>query len=99
MATAWAAGSTVDHLTTRRPQYSVGFSLSEATAAAVDLIPAHVWTPAYDTDGAELKPCDGAWLAELTGLIDLTEWPPGMRVSDGVRHIGHAGEPGWHVSS
>jgi hypothetical protein len=61
----------------RRVQYSVGFGLSEATAAAVDLIPAQVWTPAYDADG---RVRDAAWVAELTGLIDLTDWPPGMRV-------------------
>jgi hypothetical protein len=61
----------------RRLRYSVGFTLTETTAAAVDLIPAHAWTPAYDAEG---KVRDGAWVAELTGLIDLTEWPPGMRV-------------------
>jgi hypothetical protein len=61
----------------RRLQYSVGFGLSEITAAAADRIPKHVWTPAYNADG-EVR--DGAWVAELTGLLDLTEWPPGMRV-------------------
>lgn len=61
----------------RRLQYSVGFTLTHSTAAAVDRIPEHVWTPAYDADG---KVRDGAWVAELTGLIDLTGWPPGMRV-------------------
>ncbi|GAB3474303.1 IS1380 family transposase [Amycolatopsis cihanbeyliensis] len=61
----------------RRLQYSVGFGLTETTAAAADLIPAHVWTPAYDADG---QVRDGAWVAELTGLLDLTDWPPGMRV-------------------
>ncbi|MFI9411349.1 IS1380 family transposase [Nocardia gamkensis] len=61
----------------RHLQYSVGFSLTETTAAAVDLIPANAWAEAYDADG---KVRDGAWVTELTGLIDLTEWPPGMRV-------------------
>lgn len=61
----------------RRLQYSVGFSLAETTAAAVDLIPEEIWTPAYDSDG---QVRDGAWVAELTGLIDLTDWPPGIRV-------------------
>jgi hypothetical protein len=36
-----------------------------------------VWAPAYDGDG-QIR--DGAWVAELTGLLDLTGWPPGMRV-------------------
>ena len=35
----------------RRLQYSVGFGLTATTAAAVDRIPQHVWTPAYDADG------------------------------------------------
>jgi Transposase DDE domain group 1 len=36
-----------------------------------------VWTPAYDADG---KIRDGAWVAELTGLLNLTGWPAGMRI-------------------
>ena len=40
-------------------------------------IPAGAWTPAYDGDG---QVRDGAWVAELTGLLDLTGWPRGMRV-------------------
>ena len=67
----------VQYCHNRRLQYSVGFTLTTITAAAVDRIPAHVWTPAYDADG-EVR--DGAWVAELTGLLDLTGWPPGMRV-------------------
>jgi hypothetical protein len=61
----------------RRLQYSIGFGLTQTTAAAVDLIPASGWTPAYNADG---QVRDGAWVAELTGLIDLTDWPPGLRV-------------------
>lgn len=61
----------------RRLQYSVGFGLTECTAAAVDRIPAHVWTSAYNADG---QVRDGAWVAELTGLLDLSGWPAGMRV-------------------
>ena len=33
--------------------------------------------PAYDGDG---QVRDGAWVAELTGLLILTGWPKGMRV-------------------
>lgn len=57
--------------------YSVGFPLSNDAAAAIARIPPHVWTPAYDADG-EVR--DGAWVAELTGLLDLSGWPTGMRV-------------------
>lgn len=68
----------VDYLTTRRLQYSVGFTLTDTTAAAVDVIPDAAWTPAYDNDNDGVRA--GAWVAELTGLIDLSGWPPGMRV-------------------
>ncbi|MFJ9371691.1 IS1380 family transposase [Nocardia sp. NPDC101769] len=67
----------LDYLTRRRLQYSVGFGLTDTTAAAVDLIPDHAWCEAYDGDG---KVRDGAWVAELTGLLDLNDWPAGMRV-------------------
>jgi hypothetical protein len=36
-----------------------------------------VWTPAYD---AHDQVCDGARVAELTGLLNLKGWPKGMRV-------------------
>jgi hypothetical protein len=48
-----------------------------SNTTAVDLIPAPAWTPAYDADGGVR---DGAWVAETTGLLDLSRWPPGMRV-------------------
>jgi hypothetical protein len=38
-----------------------------------------VWAPAYDGDG-DGKVRDGAWVAETTGLLDLTSWPTEMRV-------------------
>ncbi len=43
----------------------------------LSLIPTEVWTPAYD---AEETPRDRAWVAELTGPLDLSAWPAGMRV-------------------
>ena len=41
------------------------------------MIPDDVWKPAYDADG-RVRP--GAWVAEVTGLLDLRTWPAGMRV-------------------
>ena len=64
-------------LTRRRLAYSVGFTLPENTPDLLKLIPEHVWAPAYDAHDAVR---DGAWVAELTDLMDLTGWPPGMRV-------------------
>ena len=67
----------LDWLTRRRLAYSVGFTLPENTPDLLKLIPKGVWTPAYDAHDAVR---DGAWVAELTHLMDLTGWPAGMRV-------------------
>ena len=70
----------LDWLTTRRLQYSVGFTLpGDLTAIQTRLaqIPAQLWDPAYDAEG-QLRP--GAWVAEATGLFDLGGWPAGMRL-------------------
>lgn len=40
-------------------------------------MPGSAWTPAYDAD-REVR--DGAFVAELTGVLDLKGWPAGMRV-------------------
>lgn len=75
-----AAGCThqvVEWLTRQRLSYSLGFTLPFHTAELVEKIPADVWAPALDADG-EVR--DGAWVAELTGLLDLSGWPTGMRV-------------------
>lgn len=64
-------------LTAQRVQYSIGFGLTETLAQQVDALPDAAWTPAYDADRA---PRDGAWVAELTGVADLTGWPAGMRL-------------------
>jgi len=57
--------------------YSVGFPLPHNTSDLLELIPAGMWTPAYDAHD-EIR--DGAWVAELTGLLDMSGWPAGMRV-------------------
>ena len=67
-------------LTRRRLAHSVGFPLPgdlDSIQAKLGTVPAKVWTPAYDADG-EVRP--GAWVAELTGLFDLSGWPAGMRL-------------------
>ena len=75
-----AAGGThgfVEWLTGQRMSYSVGFTLPSDTATILARIPDQVWTPAYDA-GGQVR--DGAWVAELTGLLDLYGWPKGVRV-------------------
>jgi hypothetical protein len=57
--------------------YTVGFTITEDVQDAILAVPARAWTPAYNADG-QARP--GAWVAELTGMLDLSGWPPGMRV-------------------
>jgi hypothetical protein len=57
--------------------FSFGFPVDTRIQAIVELIPEACWAPAIDIDG-ELR--DGAWVAEATGLIDLTGWPEGSRL-------------------
>jgi Transposase DDE domain group 1 len=61
----------------RRLAYSVGFAITEDMQEAILAVPAGAWTPAYDAQG-QVRP--GAWVAEITGMLDLASWPPGMRV-------------------
>jgi hypothetical protein len=61
----------------RRLAYSVGFTIAEDVQEAILSLPDRIWEPAYDADG-QVRP--GAWVAELTGLLDLANWPAGMRV-------------------
>jgi Transposase DDE domain group 1 len=61
----------------RRLAYSVGLTITEDIQDAILKVPARAWTPAYDADG-QVRP--GAWVAELTGMLDLAGWPTGMRV-------------------
>jgi hypothetical protein len=60
-----------------RLSYSVEFGLPTDFAERLAKIPAPVWTPAYNSDG-EIR--EGAWVAEVTGLLNLDSWPTGMRV-------------------
>jgi hypothetical protein len=58
-------------------EYSVGFAVTTPVAAAVRELPEQAWTPAYDGNGEQR---DGAAVADLTTLLNLSDWPPGMRV-------------------
>ena len=61
--------------------FSFGFPVDTRIKKVVDLIPEQCWAPAIDTDhgtGSELR--DGAWVTEVTSLVDLTGWPEGSRL-------------------
>jgi hypothetical protein len=61
----------------RRLHYPVGMTITGDMQDAIGKVPATAWTPAYD-GGGHVR--DGAWVAEITGMLDLTSWPKGMRV-------------------
>lgn len=66
---AWVTG--------RRLQYSIGFNLTPDLENSILALPEDMWEVAYDAD-RQIR--DGAWVTELTGMLDLTGWPKGMRV-------------------
>jgi hypothetical protein len=77
-----SGGGTHDFLTwlaapSRRLHYSAGMTITDDMQEAILALPERIWEPAYDADG-QARP--GAWVAELTGLLDLSGWPAGMRV-------------------
>jgi hypothetical protein len=57
-------------------QFSVGLTCDAHVRDAVLSVPDAGWIPAIDPDGRVL---DGAWVAEVTGWLDLHTYPPGTR--------------------
>jgi hypothetical protein len=57
--------------------YSIGMTITEDMQEAILKVPARSWTSAYDGDG---QVRDGAWVADITGMLDLSSWPADMRV-------------------
>ncbi len=68
-----------DQVRGRRVEYSIGFPVHKGIAVhdAIHLVPDTAWQTALDADG---EPRDKADVVELTGLLNLTKWPAGMRV-------------------
>ena len=54
--------------------------------AKLAAIPPQTWTPAYDADGQVRH---GAWVAEMTGLFDLSRWPPATLARTGRQRLLH----------
>lgn len=65
----------------RGVDFSFGFPVDARIQRIVDVIPEQCWHPALQTDsgdGNEFR--EGAWVAEATGMIDLSTWPEGSRL-------------------
>jgi hypothetical protein len=86
-----AAGAThsfAAHLAARGIRFSLGANLGHFDiATALRLLPESAWTPAYQAtkpragqSGRHIEARDGAWVAELTGLANLSAWPAGTRL-------------------
>ena len=58
-------------------RFSLGYPLTEPVRAALLALPESAWRPAIDQDG---EPRDGAWVTELTGKLNLSDWPQGTRL-------------------
>ena len=67
----------VEWLCAQRLAYSVGFTLPTDFEQTLKRVPASAWSPAYDGDD-QIR--DGAFVADVTALLDLSSWPAGMRV-------------------
>jgi hypothetical protein len=62
----------------RKIHFSLGYYVDERVGKAALALPTKRWRPALDADGHEER--DGAWVAELTGRLDLSGWPEGTRL-------------------
>jgi Transposase DDE domain group 1 len=60
-----------------RIRFSLGYAINQAVRGQILALPESAWTPAVNQDG---QPRDGAWVAELTGLVNLDSWPEGTRL-------------------
>jgi hypothetical protein len=58
-------------------RFSVGYPIDQAARDAILQVPETQWAQALDGDGEDR---DGAWVTEITGLLDLSAWPQGSRL-------------------
>jgi hypothetical protein len=75
-----SAGAThdfVDGCRDRNLRFSVGLPVDQRVRDSLLLAQEEDWIPAIETDGSVR---DGAWLVELTDLIDFAHWPEHTRV-------------------
>jgi hypothetical protein len=61
----------------RKIGFSLGYYVDERVGEAALALPKRRWRRALDADGS---PRPGAWVAELTGRVDLSAWPLGTRL-------------------
>jgi hypothetical protein len=57
--------------------FSFGFPVDARIQAVVGQVPNHGWESAIESDGGIR---DGAWVADITGMLDLSTWPEGAKL-------------------
>ncbi|MBV9417870.1 MAG: transposase, partial [Solirubrobacterales bacterium] len=58
-------------------RFSFGYQLTEPVREALLTLEESAWAPALGQDGQERE---GAWVTELTGRVNLPDWPDGTRL-------------------
>jgi hypothetical protein len=58
-------------------RFSLGYAIGEPVREAILALDEAAWRPAVNADGRER---DGAWVAELTGQVNIATWPAGTRL-------------------
>jgi len=58
-------------------RFTVGHDLTETIRTACLSVPAPRWQPAITADGSDVR--EGAEVAEISDLVDLSHWPKGTR--------------------
>jgi len=61
----------------RSVQYSVGCAVTDKVRDAIARVPKTAWQPAITAQG---EPREHGDVVEITGMLNLTNWPGGMRV-------------------
>jgi len=67
----------IDACRAARVRFSVGHDLTEPIRNACRCVPERRWRPALSADGRHER--EGAEVAEITDLVDLSRWPTGTR--------------------
>jgi Transposase DDE domain group 1 len=60
-----------------RIAFSLGYAIQEPVREAILALEETAWRPAINGDGQQRE---GAWVAELTGQVNLANWPAGTRL-------------------
>jgi hypothetical protein len=74
---AGASHDLADACRETRIRFSFGYPLTEPVRQALLSLEESAWRPARDQDD---EPRAGAWVTELTGQVNLPEWPEGTRL-------------------